>query len=303
MPPSRDQRALLDLILRRGHGYADVAALIEVSPDEVRARAHDALEELAGTDPDARAEVTDLLLGQLEPAANDEVLAALERDPEALDLASELSAKLSVLVPGAQLPDLPRAGGGSAVVERLRTDARARTVAAALAVATVAIVLAVVLGGGGDDEAPEPTPTSTTTNTDAQAPPPTLIALVPEPAAPEGASGRIGIGQVEGTFALQYFAEGLEPTEGSERYVVWLNNGPDAAVPVTTGRRVGQNGRLNGLASLAPDVVRALPQTAFVDISLEPAPEERGSFAYDGQRILRGRLAAAARGGEGLPEE
>ncbi len=124
-----------------------------------------------------------------------------------------------------------------------------------------------------------------------------MIDLVPGPAAPEGASGRVGIGQVEGTFALQYFATGLEPTQGSERYVVWLYNGPEAAVPLTTGRRVGENGRLNGLASLPPDVVEVLPQTAFVDITLEPAPEERGSFSYDGESILRGRLAGAQAGG------
>jgi hypothetical protein len=76
-----DQRAVLQLVLRQGRSYADIAATLRLGEDAVRRRAHaglDALAPQAGADGDARARAADWLLGQQdagEAAATREALA------------------------------------------------------------------------------------------------------------------------------------------------------------------------------------------------------------------------------------
>src|SRR5436309_12594081 len=66
LPP--DQRAVLQLLLRQGRGYDDLASVLRISPDAVRARARAGVGALAGPgpglDPELRARVADYLLAQ-----------------------------------------------------------------------------------------------------------------------------------------------------------------------------------------------------------------------------------------------
>jgi len=68
-----DQRAVLELVLKRGRGYDDIARLLSVDRAAVRDRAVKALEALGPQTripPERRAVLTDYLLGQLpEPIA------------------------------------------------------------------------------------------------------------------------------------------------------------------------------------------------------------------------------------------
>ena len=70
LPP--DQRAVLQLILKQGRGYADLAGLLKIDPDAVRARAHAGLDALVPADtgrglpPERRGQVADYVLGQLD---------------------------------------------------------------------------------------------------------------------------------------------------------------------------------------------------------------------------------------------
>jgi hypothetical protein len=64
-----DQKAVLQLVLRQGRTYEEIAALLKISPDAVRDRALTALDalgprDLAGLDEDRQDEVGDYLLGQ-----------------------------------------------------------------------------------------------------------------------------------------------------------------------------------------------------------------------------------------------
>ncbi len=293
MTSGPEHRALLELILRHGQTYGGIAAVIGIPPAEARARAHDALADLAGRDLEARADLGDFLLGQLEPPACDRVIEALRSDRPAHELAVDLSARLRELEPHAELPELP-GEPASAPRRRLRSDPRSRRLLAAGAVAAGAGLIAIlaVSGDQGDGDAPASTATTaTTTATGAGEPAPVVLELAATRVAPEGAVGGAAIARTADGVVLEYRATGLEATAGSERYVVWLFNGPDAAVPLTAGRRVGPDGRLTGLASVPPALVEALPRTRFVDISLEPRPQRRGSPAYRGQSILRGALA------------
>src|SRR5919201_5213435 len=69
-----DQRAVLQLLLKQGQSYEDIAGLLNIDTTAVRERAHAALEAL-GADagrrlaPERRSELSDYLLGQ-QPASD-----------------------------------------------------------------------------------------------------------------------------------------------------------------------------------------------------------------------------------------
>lgn len=98
---------MLQLLLERGQSYADLAAVLGVDEAEMRARARSALTELADADPDHRVGLTDYLLGQADPIGRADAVRHLKDDPADLALATELSQKLLLLAPEAELPRLP----------------------------------------------------------------------------------------------------------------------------------------------------------------------------------------------------
>ncbi len=65
-----DQRAVLQLVLQRGHSYDEIAQMLSIDRAAVRQRAlaaFDALGPQTGVDEQRRALITDYLLGQLPP--------------------------------------------------------------------------------------------------------------------------------------------------------------------------------------------------------------------------------------------
>ncbi|MDE3070870.1 MAG: sigma-70 region 4 domain-containing protein, partial [Acidobacteriota bacterium] len=128
LPP--DQRAVLSLILRRGKRYGEIAQALGLAEAEVRERAHDALEALAGGTAHAgeraiRERIGDLLRGQLGAAERLIAYDELEGSADARDYAETLTKRLADLgVEGldgllpptpparAQGPGAQRAGAG-----------------------------------------------------------------------------------------------------------------------------------------------------------------------------------------------
>jgi hypothetical protein len=104
---STDQQAMLQLLLERGQSYADLASLLGVGEAEVRARARTTLTELAGADPDRNVGLTDYLLGQADPIGRADAVRHLKDDPADLDLAREITQKIRLIAPDAELPRLP----------------------------------------------------------------------------------------------------------------------------------------------------------------------------------------------------
>src|SRR5215211_5811780 len=98
---------MLQLLLERGQSYEDLASILGVEPDEVRARARAALKELAGADPDRNVALTDYLLGQADPIDRADAVRHLKDDSEDLAMVTELVQKLRLVAPEAQLPRLP----------------------------------------------------------------------------------------------------------------------------------------------------------------------------------------------------
>src|SRR5262245_54782355 len=99
---------MLQLLLERGQSYEDIASLLGGSRDDVRRKARSALEELGGADPDSEVGLTDYLLGQADPIGRADGVRHLQSDPDALSLAEEIEAKLRLIAPEAEMPDLPQ---------------------------------------------------------------------------------------------------------------------------------------------------------------------------------------------------
>ncbi len=109
LPP--DQRAVLQLILAQGRGYADLAATLRLDPAAVRQRAHAGAAALAATaageiDADTRDRIVDYLLGQQDDGERIVTYAALGDSPTASRWAQALREQL-VAVAREQLPEVP----------------------------------------------------------------------------------------------------------------------------------------------------------------------------------------------------
>jgi hypothetical protein len=106
LPP--DQRAVVQLILQRERSYAQIAELLTISEDAVRARAHAGLAALA---PDVElpgdrvAQVSDFLLGQQNGKPRQATRRLLRSSNGAREWAETVRAQLEGL--GAALPELP----------------------------------------------------------------------------------------------------------------------------------------------------------------------------------------------------
>jgi hypothetical protein len=116
LPP--DQRAVLQLILKQGRGYADLSGLLRIDEAAVRARAHAGLEVLAGgsgaaLSDERRAQIGDWLLGQQDPAAREETLQHLADSRAARRFARTLHEQLAPFAAGT-LPELPAAARNGA---------------------------------------------------------------------------------------------------------------------------------------------------------------------------------------------
>lgn len=310
--PSADQRALVQLLLARGKGYAEIATLLDTSQEEVRERARATLEQLCGQDPDREVSLTDYLLGQADPIGRADAVRQLQRDPELHDLADELIAELQLLVPGAALPDLPElrgsaprpgrsraaqpgvaaAGAGTAGGPLRAMPHRKVQLLIALLIATVLAVVTVTLAvSGGNDELGT---AATDEGPGDAAPVPVEVPLEPSDDAPQGASGSATLLQEQGSVILNLEAEGLRPTAGEQVYVAWLYQDRRLALPLTLGNQVGDDGLLEGFAEILPQYLPLLPQIPYIDISLEPSSlEAEETPAYRGRSMLRGSLSDA----------
>jgi hypothetical protein len=106
LPP--DQRAVVQLILQRERSYAQIAELLKISEDAVRARAHAGLAALApGIElpGDKVAQVSDFLLGQQNGKPRQATRRLLRSSNGAREWAETVRAQLEDL--GAALPELP----------------------------------------------------------------------------------------------------------------------------------------------------------------------------------------------------
>jgi hypothetical protein len=172
---SAEKRAIVELVLRQGKGYGELAGMLGMPETRVRELARDALVELAPVtaalvEEDWRGQLTDYVLGQ---QAGPEVTATkghLRRSEPARTWARSLLDSLEQLYPNGSMPAIPDGdrGAGQRAARRTpaapaapqRPEARAavrrrRLLAAAGALAALVLVAVLVWPIGlltGDDE-------------------------------------------------------------------------------------------------------------------------------------------------------
>ncbi len=319
---TEDQRAVLQMLLRRDNSYEDLAALLKTDIGVVRKRARAAIAALG---PDAseignerRDELADYLLGQQTVARHEATREYLRGSSAGRAWARDVAKTLSPLA-GGTLPDIPGDGAEAAATDapsaapatsaapaagpaaapdapQRNPQLGSRLIAAGIGlVLAIAIIVVISLGGKDDDPTANDTPTqtSTTTQTTPGGDQYNVVAaasLLPPKGVQSTAKGDVAIFQfpATGQYRLGLQARGLPPssTRGSA-YGVWLYTSASKKrfLGFSQGN-VGKDGKLATVSDLAPDT----PNYGAVLLTRETADEPK----TPGRIILVGRMVTAA---------
>ena len=310
------QRAVLQLLLRQGKSYDEIAALLKSEPAKIRARARGAI---AAVGPDAsdigderRDEIADYLLGQQTASQRAATREYLRSSADGRSWARAASTALEP-VGGDALPDIPAAREEVAEAfdalqrrtarqEQVKRSSQLGTkllLAGVGVVLGIAVILALSIGGDDDDPQTEATttPAATTTPGAVQTTPTgDRFEVVAQGTlqAPEGgdrdAKGQVAIVRFpdNNQFRLALQATGLPPSSArGSAYGVWLYTSDEKkrflGFPDTT---VGKDGRLETVSDLSPDT----PTYAAVLLTRETAESPK----RPGTLVLVARMVTAA---------
>ena len=317
-PDSLDdgQRAVLQLLLRRGKSYDELAGMLKTDAAGVRTRARSAVAVLApeanDIAPERRHEIADYLLGQQSASQRAATREYLEGSAPGRAWARAASTALARLG-GDALPDIPAereevAQAFDALASRTARQAEVLRssklgtrllIAGAGVVVGIVVILALGLASGDDPESAATTPSPTSTSAAVQTTPSgdryqivsqgTLLA-------PEGgdadAKGQVAIFRFPESnqyrFGLQ--AAGLTPSQRGWAYGVWLYSSDDKkqflGFPDT---RVGKNGKLETVSDLSPNT----PAYGAVLLTRETSdkPTKPGRVVLAAQMVTAAELA------------
>jgi anti-sigma factor RsiW len=273
-----DQKAVLQLVLRQGRTYSEIAGLLKISEAAVQNRALTALDQIgvggdrvSELDEDRQDEIGDYLLGQQSASERAATRELLESDQAARDWARGVATELRTAgVAGEDaLPEIPtdpaevheafdaldaRRAARADQARSSRLGGMLIIVAVLLVVAGGVLVLTGVIGGSDDDgagkDAATPTQTSTVATTASVE---QQINLTP----PNGAKKPLGVANIvsqDGQRALAVVGQDL-PASG--HYVLWVRNGTKSKFlgffPPVTGSGADK-GRLQGLVAAPSDL-------------------------------------------------
>jgi hypothetical protein len=268
LPP--DQRAVLQLLLKQGKSYGEIASVLKIERSAVKARAHDALSALGPEDTelseDRRDEVGDFLLGQQDDGQRASTHSFLEGSPAGRAWARVVSSELRELSPSG-LPEIP--GEGAAELDEAHDALQARRAARGeqerssklggiLLIAGLGIVIAVVLIlllTGGDDNKKDTGPVGGTTSTT-----PSSTSTTPQVEAqinlfpPGGGKKPLGVANVvtqQGQRGIAVVGQDVPATRSKFAYAMWLENSSSDAKRLGFFGTVKKDGRLQGFV-LAP---------------------------------------------------
>jgi hypothetical protein len=334
MPLAQDQRAMLQLLLERDQSYEDIASLLGGSREDVRRRARAALEELGGQDPDREIGLTDYILGQADPIGRADAVRHLQSDPDSLALAEELSTKLRLIAPQAELPDLPQpksrrraaaaaatdgapeAGEPTAAPERgsplAGLSTRQSRLFAAIG-ASALILLFVILAiagvfGGGDDESASSGEATTASDEAGSTVSDEVARIVMQPQGDSDASGEAVIGLANETQPfIDLDLENLPEISNDEAYIFWFLLSRDSGFPLPGALPVNSEGAIQDRLAIPSQTLGFVVQSRFLAVSIvdrrelaseiDRAIEERaGELPFSGEPVLLGEIPAAAEG-------
>jgi hypothetical protein len=299
-----DQKAVLQLVLRQGRSYDEIARLLKISPEAVRDRALTALDalgpqDLDGFGDDRQDEVGDYLLGQQSASARAGTRTFLESSAPARTWARQVAAELREAgVDGglAEIPADPQEVDEAFDALEARQRARAEQqrssrlggvlllVGAGLIVALALLAAFGAFNGGNSSNgdsvaATTTTPTQTTTGTQVEA----QVNLT----RPAGATGKaLGVANIVSQDGQRAIAVVGQDLPASGHYVLWLRNGAKVKFlgffPVVTSKGKSA-GRLQGLVGAPPDL------TSYKEMLITREPSSTPKQPT--QVVLRGSLA------------
>jgi hypothetical protein len=317
LPP--DQRAVLELVLRRGRTYDQIAEALSIDRTGVRQRALAALDAIGPATrvpAERRALITDYLLGALPPAVADEVREHLGQSASERAWARAVSSELQPLAER-PLPEVP-ADTGTRVRPETPDVTPAATPAAAAdadpapsaqtrssrrggalllgasAVVVVAVVLVLVLTSGSTPKkhpAHAAAPTGTTSSTGSTGATGARIVaqinLKPPSGASSSALGLAEVLQAQGQLGVAIAAQGLAANSKHppNAYAVWLYNSPaDSKILGFVNPAVGTNGQLKTAGGLPTNASHY--QKLLVTLETRSNPKTPGTIVLEGSLKL-----------------
>jgi hypothetical protein len=325
---SDEQNAMLRLLAQGEQGYADIAALMGLSEEEVRAKVVGALAQLQAEGkpvPDVpppipggakpAAEVTPPEPEPEPPAAGEEPTEPAIADavaPSAGAAAAPPSRPTPGPGPSRATPDPGRSRPAGGRTITLPTGRSAWLIGGGIVAAIVVIVVVILLLSGGGDDGPSTAATGAATTaadggkeeTTAGAKRATEAVL--KPVDGSEAKGFASFGRVKNKLALQVEATGLEPTEeGTNSYAIWLAQNPRKMIPLAsigvkaTGKAAGAIAAqfevpleiLGYLASGTFDQVAITKvDNKRFETGIEVATKQKKTPTYLGEEVLRGTI-------------
>ena len=307
-----DQKAVLQLLLKQGKAYSELAGMLRSDPDSVRGRAVSALEALGPRDgaplaPERRAEIADYLLGQQSASERQATREFLEGSAAGRAWARVVSGELRPLA-GDALPDVPteraeaeEAFGALQARETRRAEVqRSSKLGGAVLIAgavIIAVALILVIRGGGDDnsggntssQAAKSTPTGTQTQAAGQPQIEKQINLRP----PGGGNKPLGVLYIvrqDNQRLLAVEAQDLPPTTRQRFYAVWLAGGGKQPRPLGFTPPVSATGKDKGRLRFA----NPLPDGSDGYKQFLVTAETQRSPKQPGQTVLQGTWALPA---------
>lgn len=285
-----DQKAMLRLLAQREEGYDDMAALMGISVEEVRARVKEALAEVEG--PEAAEE-------KPEPAPPPEPPPSPAEEPEEPKPAPKRHSlpKREVRVLGLNGPKTGEA----------RQDRGALIGLGAGAIVVVILVIVLIVGGdgGGSGSTATPGESNLAENASAAAENENLTQAVLSPTDGGDAGGRAVFGQFKKKVLLQVTAEGLEPSQQGETYTIWLYRSPKIALQIGSVP-VDDSGKLAAQFEIPVQLLTYVANGSFdqIDVARTSTAEYQAAFAkakkesrvppYVGESVLRGEITSPA---------
>jgi hypothetical protein len=268
------QRATLQLLLKQGKSYDEIAALLKTSSSAIQSRAHEAVGALGPRTPDIgddrRHEVTDYLLGQQTASRRAATREYLEDSAGGRGWARAVAGALRPMA-GDDLPEIPAEPAEvdeafealdkrTARQEEVQRGAQVGTMIIFGAVGLlIAIVLIIVLGvfdGQEEPQAKTATVTRTARTTPAEQPRVVLQGTLKPPRGSDSkASGETAIVNYEkaNLFKLLIAAKDMRPAPEGSAYAIWLYNSPAQLLFIGFPKAtVSDTGRLEVVADLTP---------------------------------------------------
>jgi hypothetical protein len=287
---SPEQRAIVELVLRQGKTYNELADMLNLPEGRVRELARDALVDLApvsvrGVEEDWRGQLADYVLGQQAGPEATATKGHLRRSEAARSWARSLLDSLEQFYENGSVPAIPEGErrpkrAESAPRERpglaATTDPvmRRRLLAGAGALVLLLLVVLVWPVGllTGDDNKSTASSKPTSSGTGQQT------------AANKQPAGIAIVVQRNGKKQLLVQAANLAPSGQSEGYYVWLYNSPNDAKSLG-GQVTDQQGNYQALGAFPADY----RNYKYIDISRQQIGKDP-NVQHSGDSVLRGPM-------------